>query len=217
MTTDDIIDMIRRILPELAGTPIRPLLTSTRADLAPVDRHVRGWYAAYLDSMLHPSSERGVAFVIADDRIAADAAAFWPGREAEFVRAAVASTALHELSHAVDVGWITSPLHAVDMALARDTIQAFTTDVDRQPPPIDHGARFVRAAMHAVYRAQQAGFRDVDAGLVFHGRAYGLPTWHAWFDALADELVDAVDVPVRELLDVPPPDVFTQLCSEYFE
>lgn len=75
-----------------------------------------------------------------------------------------------------------------------------------------HGDRFIRACSHLAWRARQNG-QQIHFHDVIKTDAYGLSHPSHYSQTLGNEPRAMADLPIRQILDSPPPDAFAQLWA----
>jgi hypothetical protein len=76
-----------------------------------------------------------------------------------------------------------------------------------------HGLRFIRACGHLAWRARQHGHQYNLRDLGATGEGYGLSHASHYSQALGNEPRAMADLPIRQILDSPPPTAFAQLWA----
>ncbi|HUG89249.1 MAG TPA: hypothetical protein VML55_00340 [Planctomycetaceae bacterium] len=183
-----------------------------------------GYTSPFLDVQLEPFLERdgrwagrGFATVIYEDAILAAWRARRPGFDVDWL---LTTVVLHELAHHTERGRSWRHKLAVELAerplkdwantgppkLSREFL-SFDADL---PPWHNHGAEFIRSAIHVVHRAWTlCGFpihsQQIDAA----GELYGLASIGDYAHALGDEPARLADRPLLEVLASDPPEAFS--------
>lgn len=125
---------------------------------------------------------------------------------------------VHELGHAATMFVAPSheppQYHGVALEWDRgglEKILASYRDEPMMPPWVGHGRKFIRATLHAGWRAGNAGFNIHLDDLHVAGERYGLS--HAWdyLATLDDEVFDLAHVPIADLENIDAPAAFDAL------
>lgn len=205
--------LARKILPDLNGQPLYVITGDEVPDLL-ADRGI-SFYSPVGDLMFRPHLER---------------TGRWQGRGPAILIDCPPETfvavAIHELAHAAEAISTPNadPLPEVDDETSQRVERIFYLSPANpltmpthtgKPKWFQHGAEFVRVALHLRYRAERLGVRFTTNAAAIAGPQYGLSCGRLFDHSLGPELTTfGVERPIGDLRDIEPPAEFTELFQK---
>lgn len=173
---------------------------------------------------------RGFAFTIGDTAIA-ETAASMAGPDNAFAdlyaRLQTLAIVCHELSHGLTVGLEFNPApdtasdyitDAYQSAIACWSPDAYDDAAKESRPPWrvtgDHGAGFIRALCHVLYRAERLLGEQIPSALAFFHEGYGLSHLKRYRQSLLAETVAQQATPFYQLSSIRPPQSFIDVWRD---
>jgi hypothetical protein len=217
--------VLRAIAPaELDGIPVYIVDAARAADAGLVSGDVFGWWSPFLDLLVRDLvttwQGRGVAFIINPDFFNLP-----PESPAAQHATEVLATVLHEAAHAIELA---VPLFrsrempdgpAAGLDFNRSMLNALAVRVETEPAAVfrhcnSHDPRrFGRIASHLVWRSAAIG-KTISPARVWESGMWSF-SQRAFLRALGDEPQRLQALTFEEILKLPAPPAYVELCQRY--